>query len=230
MECLINARNISKTYKVGKTIITALNSVNLSVYPGEFISIVGQSGSGKSTLINILGCLDVPTKGEYFWNEENICKINEKGFSNIRNNSIGFIFQGYNLISNLNAIENVELPLIYRGIKKSLRRTLAIDALNKTGLSNRIFHRPSQMSGGQQQRVAIARAIATDPSLILADEPTGNLDSKSGKEIFDILKVLNDNGKTVIIITHDENLARKTNRAIRIKDGRVISDNLIIKY
>lgn len=224
MSELIKLENIFKVYNPGKNEVRAVDGINLSVENGEFLSIVGKSGSGKSTLMNTLGCLDTPTSGNYYIDGKNTKNMNENELADIRNNKIGFIFQGFNLIAGLNAIENVELPLIYRGIAKSERRKLALNALTKVGLEDRIYHLPSEMSGGQQQRVAIARAIAASPSIILADEPTGNLDSKSGADIVKILKDLNNDGRTVILITHDEKVANIAKRKIKIKDGKIISD------
>ena len=188
------------------------------------MAIIGHSGSGKSTLMNMLGCLDVPTSGSYYLNGQDVSRMTDDELSDIRNVEIGFIFQGFNLIANLTAIENVELPLIYRGVPKAKRRELSVAALKKVGLAHRMNHKPSQMSGGQQQRVAIARAIAAEPPVILADEPTGNLDSASTKEIIAILEQLHDSGRTVVIITHDDEIAEQAARRVRIKDGRVVLD------
>lgn len=222
---LLSLRNIYKVYKTGDSKVYALKDVSLSIDKGEFVAIIGQSGSGKSTLMNILGCLDVPTKGDYILDNKSISELSDDQLSEIRNQKIGFIFQGFNLIPSLSAIENVELPLIYRGVQKIERRKLAHDSLCKVGLSGRLNHKPSEMSGGQQQRVAIARAITGEPAIILADEPTGNLDSKSGKIVMDILKNLNLEGKTIILITHDNKIAENADRIIKISDGNVISDS-----
>ena len=221
---LISIQNVCKIYNMGDDKLYALRDINLEISHGEFVSIVGQSGSGKSTLMNILGCLDTPTSGNYFLQGEDIKEMNDKMLSEIRNRKIGFIFQGFNLIQDLTALENVELPLIYRGIGKAERRELSMDALKKVGLISRAEHKPTQMSGGQQQRVAIARAIAAKPPIILADEPTGNLDSKCGSEVVEILRRLNNEGRTIILITHDDKLANNTNRVIRIQDGSLIYD------
>ena len=191
-------------------------------YP--FVAIIGHSGSGKSTLMNMLGCLDVPTSGSYFLHGKDVSRMSDDELSDVRNREIGFIFQGFNLIANLTALENVELPLIYRGVGKKERRELAEAALEKVGLGQRMSHKPSEMSGGQQQRVAIARAIAQAPPVILADEPTGNLDSGSTKEIMSILKQLHREGRTVILITHDNDIAAQARRVIRIKDGKIEAD------
>jgi len=222
---LIELNNVYKIYNQGENEVRALNGVSLKIQKGEFVAIVGASGSGKSTMMNMLGCLDVPTSGDYLLGDKNVAALNDKQLSHIRNRQIGFIFQGFNLISGLNAIENVELPLIYRKLNKSERISTSLDALSMVSLEHRQNHRPSQLSGGQQQRVAIARAIAGNPDIILADEPTGNLDSKSGSEVIQILKKLNSNGITVIIITHDIKIAAKAKRIIRISDGVIESDN-----
>ncbi|MGX8711045.1 ABC transporter ATP-binding protein [Caproiciproducens sp. R1] len=223
MENLITISNIYKIYNKGENEVRALNGVSLSIDEGEFVAIVGQSGSGKSTLMNILGCLDTPTMGEYYLDGENVAGLSEKRLTQIRNCELGFVFQGFNLISGLDALENVELPLLYRGIPKSGRRALAQEALSKVGLTNRENHKPDQMSGGQQQRVAIARAIAAKPPIILADEPTGNLDSKSGAAVMRILNSLNEEGKTVVLITHDEKIAASAGRVVQIQDGQIVS-------
>jgi len=220
---LITISNICKLYNQGENQIPALNDVSISVEKGEFIAIVGQSGSGKSTLMNILGCLDTPTSGDYYLNGENVAGMNEKQLTEIRNSQIGFVFQGFNLISGLDALENVELPLLYRGVPRAERRRLAQEALSEVGLADRERHKPFQMSGGQQQRVAIARAIAAKPPLILADEPTGNLDSKSGEAIMHILNSLNAEGRTIILITHDDKIARTADRMVQIQDGKIVS-------
>ncbi len=221
---LIEIDGLFKIYMQGENEVRALNGVSLMVKKGEFLAIVGASGSGKSTLMNMIGCLDAPTYGSYTLEGENVSSLSDKELSFIRNRKIGFIFQGFNLITGLNAIENVELPLIYRGKSKQERDELSMSALRQVSLENRANHRPSQLSGGQQQRVAIARAIAGEPSIILADEPTGNLDSRSGTEVMGILKNLNEQGKTVIIITHDLNIASQASRVVRISDGIIESD------
>ncbi|HIS69004.1 MAG TPA: ABC transporter ATP-binding protein [Candidatus Gallacutalibacter stercoravium] len=224
MNSLIELDDIKKIYPTGDTAVYALNGVSLNVGNGEFVAIVGQSGSGKSTLMNILGCLDTPTQGSYYLNGEAVATMDDRRLSEIRNRQIGFIFQGYNLIPGLDAIENVELPLLYRGIPRNQRRQMSKAALERVGLKTRMHHRPAQMSGGQQQRVAIARAIAARPPLILADEPTGNLDSRSGMEILNILRGLHQEGKTVILITHDNDIAASSDRIIRIHDGQIVAD------
>lgn len=224
MEELIRLENVYKTYNLETSNVTAMNNINLTIECGEFVAIVGKSGSGKSTLMNVIGCLDIQTLGKYYLEGVDVSTLSDNELSKIRNFKIGFIFQGFNLISTLDAFENVELPLIYRGINKNIRKDLVENALIKVGLAERMHHRPSQMSGGQQQRVSIARAIASSPSIILADEPTGNLDSKSGAEIMNILMNLNKEGKTVVLITHDDNLASLAKRVIKIQDGAIVSD------
>lgn len=221
MSNLIDVSSLYKIYKTGADEVFALYNVSIGISSGEFVAIVGSSGSGKSTLMNILGCLDIPTKGEYFLDGQNISRMSDNRLSDIRNRKIGFIFQGFNLVSSLSALENVELPLLYRGLSKKKRRYLADEALERVGLSDRTHHRPGELSGGQQQRVAIARAIAAKPPIILADEPTGNLDSRSGEQIMSILSELNADGRTIIIITHDSGIAKNIPRNIMIKDGRV---------
>ena len=221
---LITIKDMCKIYNPGENEVRALDHVNLTIDRGEYVAIIGHSGSGKSTLMNMLGCLDVPTSGSYYLNGQDVSRMTDDELSDIRNVEIGFIFQGFNLIANLTAIENVELPLIYRGVPKAKRRELSVAALKKVGLAHRMNHKPGQMSGGQQQRVAIARAIAAEPPVLLADEPTGNLDSASTKEIIAILEQLHDSGRTVVIITHDDEIAEQAARRVRIKDGRVVLD------
>ena len=224
MSELIEIRDMCKIYNPGENEVRALDHVNLRIEKNEFVAIIGQSGSGKSTLMNMLGCLDVPTSGTYILNGQDVSHLTDDELSDIRNREIGFIFQGFNLIAGLTALENVELPLIYRGVGKKERMRLARTALEKVGLKARIEHKPSEMSGGQQQRVAIARAIAQAPPVILADEPTGNLDSGSTKEIMEILKGLHGEGRTVILITHDNDIAVRAKRIIRIIDGKIVDD------
>lgn len=223
-KALVTVKDICKIYNPGENEVRALDNVSLSIDKGEYVAIIGQSGSGKSTLMNMLGCLDTPTSGEYYLNGSDVFALSDDELSDIRNKEIGFIFQGFNLIANLTAIENVELPLIYRGVSKKERNDLAVEALKMVGLSHRMDHKPSEMSGGQQQRVAIARAIAAKPPVILADEPTGNLDSASSKEIIAILKGLHRDGRTVILITHDNEIADQAKRVIRIIDGKIEKD------
>lgn len=226
MEQLIKVEDLCKIYNPGENEVRALDHVNLEIGQGEFVAIIGQSGSGKSTFMNMLGCLDIPTSGKYYLNGTDVSTMTDSQLSTIRNKEIGFIFQGFNLIANLTAIENVELPLIYRGIDKKTRRGLAKEALEMVGLGQRMDHKPAEMSGGQQQRVAIARAIAAKPPVILADEPTGNLDTASSKEILDILKNLHEGGRTVILITHDNGIAQQAKRVVRIMDGKIESDTM----
>ena len=224
MSALVDVQDICKVYNPGENEVRALDHVSVQIQEKEFVAIIGQSGSGKSTLMNMLGCLDVPTNGTYMLHGKDVSNMTDDELSDIRNQEIGFIFQGFNLIQNLTALENVELPLIYRGVSKKERMELSKEALKKVGLENRMDHKPSEMSGGQQQRVAIARAIAQAPPIILADEPTGNLDSGSSKEIMGILKELHEEGRTVIIITHDNEIAAQAKRVIKIMDGRIESD------
>ena len=225
MNALVEIKDVCKIYNPGENEVRALDHVSLTIDEQEFVAIIGHSGSGKSTLMNMLGCLDVPTSGEYWLHGQDVSALSDDALSDIRNREIGFIFQGFNLIPNLTALENVELPLIYRGVSKSVREELSVEALKKVGLEHRMDHKPSEMSGGQQQRVAIARAIAQAPPVILADEPTGNLDSNSTKEIMDILKGLHKEGRTVILITHDNEIAAQAKRVIKIRDGKIESDS-----
>lgn len=217
----IKAVDLRKYYQVGGTTVKALDGVSLDIADGEYVTICGASGSGKSTLMNILGCLDTPTSGSYMLDGESVPEMDDDQLSRIRGRRIGFVFQSFNLIPTLTARENVELPLLYRGVPRKQRREAATEALEQVGLLERADHRPGEMSGGQQQRTAIARAIAARPSLILADEPCGNLDSRSGRVICEILEALHMCGKTIVMITHDENAARNAERLIRIADGKI---------
>lgn len=221
---LIEVRDVYKIYNPGENQVNALDGVSITIDEGEFVAIIGQSGSGKSTLMNMLGLLDTPSHGEYYINGKLVDDLTDDQMSVIRNEEIGFIFQGFNLISSLSALENVELPLVYRGMPKQERREISQQALERVGLGSRIHHLPAEMSGGQQQRVAVARAIAAKPPVILADEPTGNLDTKSTKEVMAILHELKDEGRTVIVITHDNEIAEEAERVIRIRDGKVVED------
>lgn len=221
---LIEVKDVYKIYNPGENEVRALDGVSLKIDRGEFVAIIGQSGSGKSTLMNMLGMLDTCTSGEYYMDGIDVSKMTDDQLSEIRNKQIGFIFQGFNLISSLTAQGNVELPLVYRGMKRAEREKLSLAALEMVGLEKRIHHRPSQMSGGQQQRVAIARAIAAKPPIILADEPTGNLDSHSGKDVMGIIHKLHEEGRTIILITHDNGIAKEAQRVIRIQDGKIIED------
>lgn len=221
---MIDIEDLSKIYNMDgneDNRVYALNHVNLHIKEHEFVSIIGPSGSGKSTLMNMLGCLDVPTSGSYKLDGKEVSKMKDDELAEVRNNTIGFVFQGFNLLPKLNAIENVELPLIYQGVSAKERHERAIKALESVGLGKRVYHKPAELSGGQQQRVAIARALITNPPLILADEPTGNLDSKSGKEVMEIFKNLNKNGNTIVLITHDNGVANQAQRVIRIQDGKL---------
>ena len=226
MAKLIELRDVYKIYGEGlESEVRALDGVSLDIEKGEFVAVVGQSGSGKSTMMNVLGCLDIPTRGTYRLDGVDVRELSDKELSRIRNKQIGFIFQQYNLIQNLTVLENVELPLIYQGIDRIDRRELAIQALTRVGLADRAQHKPTQMSGGQQQRVAIARAISTHPPIIMADEPTGALDSRTGHEVLGFLQQLNKEGSTVILITHDNGIAATARRIVRIADGKIIEDH-----
>ena len=224
MEHLIEFKDVYKIYQMGDTAVHALDGVDLTIDPGEFVAIVGQSGSGKSTAMNIIGCLDVPTGGKYFLGGVDVSTMDDDQQAEIRNKMLGFIFQQYNLIPKLNVQENVELPLLYAGLSAEARRAKAVHALERVGLADKRKNLPSQLSGGQQQRVAIARALAGDPSVILADEPTGALDSRTGREVLSFLQQLNREGNTVVLITHDNAIAVKAQRIVRLQDGKVIYD------
>lgn len=221
---MIKIEDMYKIYKVGDSEVRALDGVSLHIRPKEFVSIIGPSGSGKSTLMNMIGCLDTPTSGKYFIDGVPIENLTENDLARIRNKKIGFIFQVYNLLPKLTALENVELPLIYQGIKAKERREMAIEALQKVGMEKRMHHKPKELSGGQQQRVAIARALAPHPPLILADEPTGALDSKTGIQVMEMLKEIHADGNTVVLITHNTDIARQAQRVVRIADGKITSD------
>ncbi len=223
---LIEVKNVYKIYNPGENEVRALDGISVTIDHGEFVAIVGHSGSGKSTFMNMLGCLDTPTSGDYYLDGVNVAGMTDDELSDIRNKQIGFIFQGFNLIPSLTAQENVELPLVYRGMPAEQRHQLAEEALTRVGMEHRMSHRPSELSGGQQQRVAIARAIAARPPIIMADEPTGNLDTRSGEDVMKILHELNEEGRTIVLITHDNDIARQATRAIRIIDGKVVSDTL----
>ncbi|GIM27358.1 ABC transporter ATP-binding protein [Clostridium polyendosporum] len=221
---VIKMRNINKIYRMGSSDFKALDNVNLTINKGEYIAIVGPSGAGKSTLMNIIGCLDNPTSGEYILDELDT-KCSDSKLAEIRNKKIGFIFQNYNLLPRLNVLENVELPLLYLGVSSNKVRQKAMEVLKKVGLETHIKHKPTELSGGQKQRVAIARALVTEPQIILADEPTGALDSKTGKEVLQMLKDLNKEGNTIVMITHDKEIASEAKRMITVKDGRITSDS-----
>lgn len=221
---LIEIKNLSKSYNMGDVEVPALIDTNLQIHKNEYLAIMGPSGSGKSTLMNILGCLDTPTEGQYLFNNVDVSSLEDDALSAMRNKEIGFIFQNFNLLPRLNALQNVELPMIYAGIKSAERKEMALIALQRVGLSDRIHHKSSEMSGGQRQRVAIARALVSRPGILLADEPTGALDSKTGEEIMLLFKELHQEGNTIILITHEQEIANHANRTIFIKDGRIHSD------
>ncbi len=223
---LITLKDVYKIYGEGlESEVRALDGVSLDIDYGEFVAIAGQSGSGKSTMMNVLGCLDIPTYGDYFLAGQDVSEMSDRQLSHIRNKQIGFIFQGYNLIPSLNAVENVELPLIYQGVSTYDRREMAMEALARVGLAQRAKHLPSEMSGGQQQRVAIARAIAAEPPIIMADEPTGALDSRTGLEVLGFLQQLNREGSTILLITHDNGIAATARRIVRLSDGKIVEDH-----
>lgn len=225
-EIIIHIENISKIYQMGEELVYALRDISLDIYKNEYLAIMGPSGSGKSTLMNILGCLDTPTDGIYYFNENNVSEMDDNDLAIIRNKEIGFVFQTFNLLPRLTSQKNVELPLVYSGLPSNRREELAVEALNKVGLADRMSHKPNELSGGQRQRVAIARALVTRPSIILADEPTGNLDSKTGVEIMKLFNDLWELGNTIIIVTHEEEIAEHTHRIIRLRDGLVERDEI----
>jgi putative ABC transport system ATP-binding protein len=225
---IINIIGLTKTYVIGEVKVHALNSVDLKIDEGEFVAIMGSSGSGKSTLMNLIGCLDSPTSGEYYLDGVNTRTLSKNDYAKIRNQKIGFVFQGFNLLSRTTALENVELPLMYdryERIKDPAKK--AIEVLDRVGLGDRVHHEPNQLSGGQQQRVAIARALVNEPSLILADEPTGNLDSKMSVEVFSLFQQLNDEGITIVLVTHERDFAKFAKRIVELKDGRIIRDSIV---
>ena len=221
---MININSLSKEYVMGDNKLLALDNIDLSINEGDFVSIMGSSGSGKSTLMNIIGCLDVPSSGEYHFRDKDVSTLNSNKLAELRNKDIGFVFQNFNLLPRLNAQENVVLPLLYSGKNLKERNELAIEALESVGLKDRVHHRPNQLSGGQQQRVSIARAIAGSPKLILADEPTGALDSKTGLEIMKILNDLNAKGITIVLVTHEDDIANYGSRIIKMKDGKILEN------
>ena len=223
---IIQLDKLSKTYEMGATQVKALEDVSLTIGKGEYLAIMGPSGSGKSTLMNLIGCLDTPTEGSYVLNGREVATLDDNALAEIRNKEIGFIFQTFNLLSRTNALQNVELPLIYAGLPRQERHKKAEDALVSVGLGDRMHHKPNELSGGQRQRVAIARALVNKPSILLADEPTGNLDSKTGEEIMELFDELNRAGNTIILVTHEEDIANRARRIVRLKDGHVVDDTI----
>jgi putative ABC transport system ATP-binding protein len=223
---IIQLDKLSKTYEMGATQVKALEEVSLTINKGDYIAIMGPSGSGKSTLMNLIGCLDTPTQGSYVLNGREVAALDDNALAEIRNKEIGFIFQTFNLLSRTNALQNVELPLIYAGLPRQERKKRAEEALVSVGLGDRMHHKPNELSGGQRQRVAVARALVNKPSILLADEPTGNLDSKTGEEIMELFNVLNRAGNTIIVVTHEEDIASRAHRIVRLKDGRIVDDSV----
>ncbi len=225
----IKTKVLVKTYEMGEAAVRALDGVSVEIEEGEFVAIMGPSGSGKSTLMNLIGCLDSPTSGSYVLKNEEVAKLDDNQLAAIRNKEIGFIFQTFNLLARTDALHNVELPLIYSGLSRKERRQKAMEALEAVGLKDRVYHKSNEMSGGERQRVAIARALVNKPSIILADEPTGNLDSKTGEEIISIISDLNKQGHTIILVTHEEYIAKRGRRIIKLLDGKILSDQLVKK-
>ena len=223
---MINVNSVHKSFHLGETSVHALRGVTFRIEKGEFVSIMGPSGSGKSTLMNIIGCLDTPSEGTYFLNQRNVGQLDEEQLAGIRNKEIGFIFQQFHLLPRSTALENVALPLKYASVQRAEQLSRAEEVLNKVGLSGRLSHKPTELSGGEQQRVAIARALVNSPSIIFADEPTGNLDSKTGSEVLEIFKELNEKGQTIVVITHEHTIAKQSQRTITIKDGKIESDSI----
>jgi putative ABC transport system ATP-binding protein len=226
MKTVIQLKDIGRSYKVGTQMIHALRSVTLDIYKNEYVALMGPSGSGKSTLMNTLGCLDTPSKGEYILNGISVAKMTDNELAEVRNKEIGFVFQTFNLMPRLSALENVTVPLVYAGVNKKDRNQMAMDALEHVGLKDRVKHKPNELSGGQKQRVAVARALVNKPSIILADEPTGNLDSKTSEEIMGLFEEIHKQGNTIILVTHEEDIAQHAHRIVRLKDGLIESDTL----
>ena len=226
---VIRLHEITRSYQMGRETVHALRGVSLDIARGEYVAIMGPSGSGKSTLMNMLGCLDTPTSGTYDLNGQSVAEMDDNELAEIRNREIGFVFQTFNLIARSTALRNVELPLIYAGVSLEERREIALSALRDVGLGDRVLHRPNEMSGGQRQRVAVARALVNRPSILLADEPTGNLDTKTGEEILELFQTLSDKGHTLIVVTHEEDVAQHAGRIIRIRDGLVASDEAVLR-
>ena len=227
LDPVIELRGVEKHYQMGSILVKALRGIDLKILPGDYISILGPSGCGKSTMLNILGCLDQPSVGQYFLSGQDVSQLTDDDLSQVRGKELGFIFQSYNLIQQLSVVENIEVPLYYQGVSEKDSREIAIELAKKVGLGKRLDHKPTELSGGQQQRVAIARALSNDPAVILADEATGNLDSKSGGDILEIFDQLNADGKTLVMITHDEGMADRTPRVIRLKDGEIAFDTYL---
>ncbi|MFW6248839.1 MAG: ABC transporter ATP-binding protein [Bacteroidota bacterium] len=223
---LISLEKLSKNYKVGTEVVRALRSISLSIFKNEYLALMGPSGSGKSTLMNILGCLDSPSSGSYFLNNKDVSKLIDNQLAEIRNKEIGFVFQTFNLLPRSTALDNVALPLIYSGISKTQRQQRALEVLDQVGLSDRVHHKPNELSGGQRQRVAVARALVNNPSIILADEPTGNLDSKTSIEIMGLFQEIHEAGNTIILVTHEENIALHAHRVVKLLDGEIASDTI----
>ncbi len=227
MSTIIKFTNITKYYQVGEEKVHALDGVTVTIEKNEYVAIMGPSGSGKSTMMNIIGCLDTPTSGLYELNSINVSEMNDNELAKVRNKEIGFVFQTFNLLARSNVLHNVELPLIYGGISSSERKKMALSAIERVGLIDRVHHKPNELSGGQRQRVAIARALVTHPSILLADEPTGNLDTKTGEEIMQLFDTLHREGNTIILVTHEEDIARHAHRRIRLRDGKIENDELV---
>lgn len=227
-EPVIKLQNVKKIYEMGSQQVRALDGVTVSINPGEYVAIMGPSGSGKSTMMNIIGCLDIPSEGSYILNSNQVSEMDDDELAAVRNREIGFIFQTFNLLPRVNCLQNVELPLIYSGISRSKRRELSEEALRNVGLGDRMDHKPTELSGGQRQRVAVARALVNKPAILLADEPTGNLDSKTGDEIMILFEELNQKGNTLLVVTHEEDVAQHARRIIRLRDGLIESDEQVV--